>query len=276
MTDTWVPFAYREFYDFARAIVVELSSDEYFLDCPFDDDLDDYPPEYRVYRLPCCDASRLRGDWSGLDIIGSYVGSVSVRSIQFDESRRRLINVEFLQRLTMTDDRLKRTTGRRREEPVPVNVPPVEMIDFPPSDTARPDFGRIPADFLDGRYSADAQAVLISADGRDIWIFGREGGAVRIGVDGSSGEVVSVNTRGSVRLVNHSLKQFAACITAAREICPLYEDGTAGDTEEYQRAADHLKAVVEPLDPGCFEPDGFWDTLYWDATMGDLGADQFD
>jgi hypothetical protein len=48
----WVPFAYRDFYDLPRAPVFMQSGRCYLLDCPFDEDLDDYAPNYKVLALP--------------------------------------------------------------------------------------------------------------------------------------------------------------------------------------------------------------------------------
>ncbi len=67
MIDKWFPIRYREFYDFPRAFVVEHENDLLLFDCPFSDDLDDYPTEFTVYRVD--DELRARIDslsWTGL------------------------------------------------------------------------------------------------------------------------------------------------------------------------------------------------------------------
>jgi len=51
MTHQWASISYREFYDFPRAFVVERSGDLLFFDCLFDDDLDDYGPDFEIFKI---------------------------------------------------------------------------------------------------------------------------------------------------------------------------------------------------------------------------------
>jgi hypothetical protein len=45
--------AYRGFHDFPRCIIARASDgSRWLLDCPFDDDLDDYRPDFSVFVLP--------------------------------------------------------------------------------------------------------------------------------------------------------------------------------------------------------------------------------
>ena len=96
MTDEWVAFEYREFYDYPRAVVVDLASGRYLLDCRFDDQLDDYPSAYRVVRLT--GDEELAGSWSGLGSSGATLGTVQISPELFDVTRRRLLRWDLVRR----------------------------------------------------------------------------------------------------------------------------------------------------------------------------------
>jgi hypothetical protein len=94
----WTPFTYRDFYDVPRAIIVSDSQRTYFFDCPFDEQRDDYPPDYDVYLMPSLSQSELSGSWiSFKERAIRRLGRVSVSSVGFDESRRREINLEVFE-----------------------------------------------------------------------------------------------------------------------------------------------------------------------------------
>lgn len=60
---TLVPinFRYGEFWDVPRIFVVEHEGQLWLFDCPFSDELDDYPDEYAVYLLD--PGTDLEGSW---------------------------------------------------------------------------------------------------------------------------------------------------------------------------------------------------------------------
>lgn len=85
MLESWWPIVeYRDFYDVPHAIVVRTPSVVLYLDSSFDFELDDYQPEYTVYRLPEALARSLPKDWTRLHIRGALMGSVPVSSVRFD------------------------------------------------------------------------------------------------------------------------------------------------------------------------------------------------
>lgn len=47
----WLPFDYDDFYDLPRRIRVKTNDAVYFLDCTFNNDLDDYEESYGIYRI---------------------------------------------------------------------------------------------------------------------------------------------------------------------------------------------------------------------------------
>ena len=53
-----VPIEYLGFWDVPRNFLVRFQGKSYLFDCPFDDDLDDYPESYSVYSFPSCRGRR--------------------------------------------------------------------------------------------------------------------------------------------------------------------------------------------------------------------------
>lgn len=96
MSAEWVPFQYREFYDFPRAIVVQHLGDTFMLDCPFDDSLDEYPDRYQVVALE--DDAPLEGSWANLTGSRTVLGTVRVSGALFDDTRRRLLRWDLVLR----------------------------------------------------------------------------------------------------------------------------------------------------------------------------------
>jgi hypothetical protein len=115
------------------------------------------------------------------------------------------------------------------------------------------------------------------SDGYDLLQFGElsygalcldpvDGRVVDIVIDGA-GNVV----RGPL-LVNSSLGQYVTTVARATARFP-YDDG-AEDTD-FDAIADDLRAHLAPIDPSAWEGDGFWDTFYWDVTIGDYRSIHF-
>lgn len=86
----WLPFDYRDFHDIPRAIVVVYSGDTFLLDCPFDHKKDEYSSQFAVYRLPM--ASVQKDSWEGLADHGVLLGHLATGAIQFDRTRRRMLD----------------------------------------------------------------------------------------------------------------------------------------------------------------------------------------
>ena len=95
----WLPIRYRDFYDVPRAFLVDHGDATYFFDCPFDDQADDYPRVYRVYRLPHGSASNNSSSWEGLERLGPLVGHVDVDRVTFDRTRRAAVEDSILESL---------------------------------------------------------------------------------------------------------------------------------------------------------------------------------
>ncbi len=93
----WAPIHYRDFYDLPRIFITSYEGKDYLFDCPFDDELDDYPDSYRVYQLPALSEEELPGSWEGLPKLAAlYLGEVPVAEVQFDPTKREKIDTVIL------------------------------------------------------------------------------------------------------------------------------------------------------------------------------------
>ena len=105
----WATIRYRDFYDVPRIFITAHDGAQYLFDCPFDDELDDYSDCYRVYQLPALLEHELRGSWERLsDRAVALVGSVPVDQVEFDQSKRKLVNTSVLDKLLTRDPRTSR------------------------------------------------------------------------------------------------------------------------------------------------------------------------
>lgn len=84
-------FSYREFHDVPRSLVLSHRASTLLLESAFDDERDDYSPEYTVYELPL--DIDLSGSWVGLsERAMREVGKIPVVAIVFDPSKRSFID----------------------------------------------------------------------------------------------------------------------------------------------------------------------------------------
>ena len=89
----WAMIQYRDFYDVPRIFVTNYQGQLYLFDCPFNDELDDYPDSYRVYQLPALTEAELAGSWEHLpERAISLLGVVTVTEVQFDPTKRACVN----------------------------------------------------------------------------------------------------------------------------------------------------------------------------------------
>ena len=93
MTARWIPIRYRDFYDVPRAFVTTHDGHTFFFDCPFNQELDEYPAEYYVYRL----GDEIRDGIDSISYISDRlerVGTVPVAAVVFDATRRASISAD--------------------------------------------------------------------------------------------------------------------------------------------------------------------------------------
>jgi len=88
----WLSIKYGEFYDIPRVFVVNYEGETYFFDCPFKDELDDYPDFFTVYRVPEEEIDKVETiSWSDISTFARPIGIVKVKDVQFDETKRKFI-----------------------------------------------------------------------------------------------------------------------------------------------------------------------------------------
>jgi len=91
---------YCDFYDVPRLVAVTHDDALFLLDCPYDDETEDYPAYHEVYRLPPRRLDELAGaSWEGLAASGRRVGRIPVDAVEFDPSRRSSVNANLFDRL---------------------------------------------------------------------------------------------------------------------------------------------------------------------------------
>jgi len=89
MSDEALSFQYRDFHDVPRCIVFGYMGSSYLLDCPFDDAADDYPTEYGVYKLSLPVNAEVPNEaWAKISSLGVRIGTIPVRDVMFDPTRR--------------------------------------------------------------------------------------------------------------------------------------------------------------------------------------------
>ena len=102
---SWSTIRYRDFYDVPRIFIMKHNGKLYLFDCPFDEDLDDYPDIYQVYDLDAISEDELQGSWEGLpERAVSLLGTVLVTQVQFDPTKRNSVETAVLERLIADRD----------------------------------------------------------------------------------------------------------------------------------------------------------------------------
>jgi hypothetical protein len=83
------PIRYAAFYDVPRVFALEHNGSMYLFDCPFDEQADDYPDKYDIYRIPAATFESMAGlSWQELLNAGKHVGHCKVSDVHFDATRR--------------------------------------------------------------------------------------------------------------------------------------------------------------------------------------------
>jgi hypothetical protein len=96
----WVPIRYLGFWDVPRNFLVRFGGEFLLFDCPFDENIDDYPDAYSVYALPEMTDAEIDTDWAGLPTRATRsLGTVPISAVTFDETRRKAIRADVFDRL---------------------------------------------------------------------------------------------------------------------------------------------------------------------------------
>src|SRR5438045_3674642 len=93
----WIPIRYRDFWDVPRIFLARQGNETYLFDCPFDEQLEDFPDAYKVYLMPEIPDEDLPVDWTPLyDRALRYLGEVPLGHVRFDATRRKFIDPTVL------------------------------------------------------------------------------------------------------------------------------------------------------------------------------------
>ncbi len=94
----WLPIEYGEFYDVPRLFWIVRRGTALLFNCPFSDELDDYPDHYEVYVLPLDALPKLEANGEAwvLPQGASAIARVGVDEVRFDESRRRAVRRDLI------------------------------------------------------------------------------------------------------------------------------------------------------------------------------------
>jgi hypothetical protein len=97
---TWAPIKYRDFFDVPRIFLARHRGRWVLFDCEFDQEADDYSPNYHVYLLPELPVEDLRGDWTHLAKRATrWLGRVEVGKVEFDRTLRERVNLDVVEGL---------------------------------------------------------------------------------------------------------------------------------------------------------------------------------
>ncbi len=74
------------------------------LQSAFDEEADEYEPNYSVYALPeSAEAALAEGSWKFMEEPGlTHIGEIPVQAVRFDSSRRKLLDAQVLDELITT------------------------------------------------------------------------------------------------------------------------------------------------------------------------------
>ena len=94
------PFSYVEFYDVPRLLILVVRNKWILLRSAFNEDLDDYDPDYSVSLLPSSfEPPQKDAHWDFLNEELKALGKIPVQDVKFDETKRRTLNATPLDHL---------------------------------------------------------------------------------------------------------------------------------------------------------------------------------
>ena len=91
----------------------------YFFDCPFSDELDEYPDDFTVYKLREKVSLGNAPSWNELHKYGKHIGSIRIEGVIVDESKRKSILGDVLTSLLTKQKR----SVRSHCSPTPLRSP---------------------------------------------------------------------------------------------------------------------------------------------------------
>ena len=79
----WTIIDYRQYWDVPREFVVRHGENAYYFESPFDEALDDYTPNFYVYRIPTAVAESAMDRWGAFRQTGERLPDVPVSLLRF-------------------------------------------------------------------------------------------------------------------------------------------------------------------------------------------------
>jgi hypothetical protein len=99
-----VPFRYCDFWDVPRLVIVKYRDKLFLLGSYFDEALDDYDEAYTIEIVPQWVEQRIESSWDFLkEIERCVVGTVPVKEVVFDKTKRQFLNPGFLDKYVEPD-----------------------------------------------------------------------------------------------------------------------------------------------------------------------------
>ena len=94
---TMVKFRYGGYWDVPRDIVFRYRDQLFLFLSSFDEDLDEYPDDYSVYRVPTSYPSSEIESWMYVPTESfTYLGQIPIRSVTFDATLRKELDASVL------------------------------------------------------------------------------------------------------------------------------------------------------------------------------------
>jgi hypothetical protein len=91
---------YREFWDVPRMFLIDSEYGSLLFDCPFDETLEDYGNDYRVFLMPILSDADLEESWANLPSRAvRFLGSIPISKVHFDATNRSFIDRRTLSQL---------------------------------------------------------------------------------------------------------------------------------------------------------------------------------
>lgn len=91
---------FRDYWDVPRIFLVRHRDQLMLFDCPFDEEIEDFLKEYRVYLMPELKAADLSGSWEFLASKAvRALGTIPVREVVFDPTNRKSVRSDLLDQI---------------------------------------------------------------------------------------------------------------------------------------------------------------------------------
>jgi hypothetical protein len=98
----FIPIYYRGFWDVPESFLTEYESKVYLFTRDFDEELDDYPPDYEVYEVKDVSLTKAVKEnlWFPYNFKNKIlIGEVPTKDVVFDWTNRKFVNTAIFEKL---------------------------------------------------------------------------------------------------------------------------------------------------------------------------------